>query len=188
MPEPVLRLTTRRAREGIMTNATLAKILLTGVVAVGGGGFLVYSSVGQAQHYMQVDQLVDGRIEDWTGSELKVHGKVVAGSIVEEVVGSETHRTFVLDSKGKKLRVFSKGPKPDTFKDESEVIALGRLVPAKDRQQLADQLCAKAKPGTACPVRSDAEQAWIVDASELSAKCPSRYEGGPTNQLDTRYK
>ncbi len=173
-----------------MTNATLAKILLTGVVAVGGGGFLVYSSVGQAQHYMQVDQLVSSKADDWKDKELKVHGHVVSGSIVEEVVGAEMQRTFLLENGGKKVRVFSKGPKPDTFKDESEVVALGLLVPAKDRQGLADSLCekAKAKNNPACPVRTDADQAYVVDASELSAKCPSRYEGGPNNKLQPTYK
>jgi cytochrome c-type biogenesis protein CcmE len=174
-----------------MTNATLAKLVLTGVVAVGGGGFLVYSSVGQAQHYMQVDQLAATKAEDWKDKELKVHGHVVAGSIVEEVLGSEMQRTFLLENGGKKVRVFSKGPKPDTFKDESEVVALGVLVPAKDRQGLADSLCekAKAKGNAACPVHTDADQAYIVDASELSAKCPSRYaEGTPNNKLDPTYK
>ncbi len=170
-----------------MTNATLAKIVLTGVVAVGGGGFLVYSSVGQAQHYMQVDQLVDSKMDTWADKELKIHGKVVAGSIIEQVVHDEMQRTFVLDNAGKKVRVFAKGPKPDTFKDESEVVALGRLVPAKDRQGLADAMCGKAQAIAGCPVHADAEQAWVVDASELSAKCPSRYEGG-TPKLDPKYK
>jgi cytochrome c-type biogenesis protein CcmE len=172
-----------------MTNGTLAKIILTCTVAIGGGGFLVYSSVGQAQHYMQVDQLVAGKLDDWAENELKVHGHVVPGSIVEQIVGSDTQRTFLLENAGKKVRVFSRGPKPDTFKDESEVVALGRIVPAKDRQDLADKLCAKAK-GTlsACPIRTDADQAWVVDASELSAKCPSRYEGAPSNKLDPTFK
>ncbi len=171
-----------------MTNATLAKILLTGVVAIGGGGFLVYSSVGQAQHYMQVDELTSGRLDQWKDNELKVHGHVLPGSIVEAIVGTDTARTFVLENNGKKVRVYSKGPKPDTFEDNSEVVALGRLIPAGERQSLADQLCANSKSKTACPVHSDAEQAMVVDASELSAKCPSRYEGAPTNKLDPKFK
>ena len=67
----------------------------------------------------------------WEGKELKVHGWVEAGSIVEKVVNQETHRTFVLQKDGKKIRVFSVGPKPDTFKDQSEVVATGHLVPAR---------------------------------------------------------
>ena len=174
-----------------MTNATLAKILLTGIVAIGGGGFLVYSSVGQAQHYMQVDQLVGGDIGKWKDDELKVHGKVIAGSIIDEVVGPKSQRTFLLETKGQKVRVFSYGEVPQTFGDDADVIALGRVIPAKDRQDLADQLCAKAKQKgeqKACPIVTDTEQKWVVDASELSAKCPSRYEGAPNNKLDPKFK
>jgi len=177
-----------------MTNATLAKILLTGIVAIGGGGFLVYSSVGQAQHYMQVDQLVGGKegpIDKWKETDLKVHGKVIAGSIVEQVIGPKMERTFLLETNGQKIRVFHSGPVPQTFKDESDVIALGQIIPAAQRQDLATSLCEKAKAkggAAACPIKTDAEQAWVVDASELSAKCPSRYEGAPNNKLDTNYK
>ena len=175
-----------------MTNATLAKIVLTGVVVIGGGGFLVYSSVGQAQHYMQVDQLVGPGMEQWNETELKVHGKVVAGSIVDEIIGPKSQRTFLLDTNGKKVRVYSSGPTPGNFGDDSDVIALGHIIPAKDRQDLADSLCAKAKSkgegAKACPIRSDAEQKWVVDATELSAKCPSRYEGAPNNKLEPQFK
>jgi cytochrome c-type biogenesis protein CcmE len=48
------------------------------------------------------------------------------------------------------------GPKPDTFKDQSEVVATGVL----------------SRQGTEL----------VVDASELSAKCPSKYEGSQTNK------
>jgi cytochrome c-type biogenesis protein CcmE len=171
-----------------MTNATLAKILLTGIVVVCGGGFLVYSSVGQAQHYMQVDQLVGGEIEKWKDDELKVHGKVVPGTLVQ-FVGAKTYYTFLLQTNGKKVRVFYNGPTPDNFGDESDVIALGHVVPAKDRQDLADQICTKpkSKGDMACPIRTDAEQKWVVDSTELSAKCPSRYEGAPNNKLDPSF-
>src|SRR5438270_229731 len=147
-----------------MTNATIAKLVLTLGVAVGGGGFLIYSSVGHAQHYKMVNELVATNLADWKDKELKVHGKVVAHTIIEAVVDQEMQRTFVLEMDGKKIRVFSKGPKPDTFKEEADVVATGRLVPAAGLQGLADMLCKKG--GDACPVRTDAEQAWVVDASE----------------------
>ncbi len=169
-----------------MTNATLAKLALTIGVAVIGGGFMIYSSVGHAQHYKMVNELVATNLDDWKDKELKVHGKVAADSIVEAVINQEMQRTFVLEMEGKKIRVFSKGPKPDTFKDQSEVVATGRLVPAAQMQGLADQLCAKLNR---CPIRTDAEQAYVVDASELMAKCPSRYsENASTTKIDTQYK
>ena len=172
-----------------MTNATLAKIALTCAVALGGAGFLVYSAFGDTEHYQMVNQLVAGGpdgIARWQGKDLKVHGFVEAGSIIETVVNQETQRTFILQKEGKKIRVFSKGPKPDTFKDQSEVVATGHLVPAKDVQALADSLCAKPQPG--CPVRADAEQAYVVEATDLMAKCPSKYDGATSNKLDSQFK
>jgi cytochrome c-type biogenesis protein CcmE len=169
--------------------STLTKILLTIAVVLGGGGFLVYSSVSHAQHYMMVDELVKTPLEEWNGKELKVHGYVEAGSIVENVVGQVEHRSFVLQKEGKRIRVFSQGPKPDTFKDQSEVVATGRLVKASEMQALATELCkAKGdKTPIGCPIRSDAEQTWVVDSTDLMAKCPSKYDGATSNKLDTKF-
>src|SRR6185436_7049283 len=120
-----------------MQNSTLAKIALTAAVAVAGLGFIVYSTAGHAEHYRMVDQLMAGDLTQWEGKELKVHGWVQAGSIHEQVVDQKTHRTFVLTKDGKKIRVFSSGPKPDTFKDQAEVVATGHLVAAADMKQAA---------------------------------------------------
>jgi cytochrome c-type biogenesis protein CcmE len=158
-----------------MDKSTLTKILLTVAVVLGGGGFLVYSSVSHAQHYMMVDELVKTPFESWDGKELKVHGFVEAGSIVENTVGQVQHRSFVLQKDGKKIRVFSQGPKPDTFKDQSEVVATGHLVKAGEK-----------KPA-ACPIRTDAEQAYVVDSTDLMAKCPSKYDGATSNKLDPKF-
>lgn len=171
-----------------MKKSTLGKILATVVFVFGGTAFMIYSSVGHAQHYEMVDALVSGgKLDAWQGKDLKVHGFVEAGSIVEAPVNQETQRTFILQKGGKKIRVFSKGPAPDTFKDQSEVVATGRLVAAKDLQAIADGLC-KAKPTAACPIHTDAEQAYIVESSELMAKCPSKYDGAASNKIDTQFK
>jgi cytochrome c-type biogenesis protein CcmE len=170
-----------------MDRSTLTKLLLTVAVVLGGGGFLVYSSVSHAQHYMMVNELVKTPLESWTGKELKVHGFVEAGSIVESVVGQVEHRSFVLQKDGKKIRVFSEGPKPDTFKDQSEVVATGRLVKASDMQQLATELCKTADKKPGCPIRTDAAQMYVVDSTDLMAKCPSKYDGATSNKLDTKF-
>ena len=167
-----------------MQNGTLAKIALTAAVVVGGGGFLVYSSVDHAQHYEMVDALVAGGLSHWGDTELKIHGFVQGGSIVESVVDQQMQRTFVLQKEGKKIRVFSKGPKPDTFKDQAEVVATGRLVPAKQDQALANALCKDPKPG--CPIQADGEQTYVFESTELMAKCPSHYADAP--KLDTQFK
>ena len=162
-----------------MQNSTLAKIALTAAVAVAGLGFIVYSTAGHAEHYRMVDKLMVGDLTQWEGKDLKVHGDVLAGSIHEQVVDQKTYRTFLLTRGGKKIRVFSSGPKPDTFKDQSEVIASGHLVPAQDKRELAKSL----------GVALEADLAYVVDAEKLDAKCPSKYDGARANQkLDSKFQ
>lgn len=151
-----------------MNRSTLGKIALTAVVAVGGVAFVLRSSAS-AERYFHVEELMAKDLPEWTDKELKVHGTVEAGTIVEKIANQETQRTFVLQSKGKKIRVFSAGPKPDTFKDESEVVATGHLVPAADLRPLAQQL----------GVAIESDMPYVVKASELMAKCPSKYGDKP---------
>jgi cytochrome c-type biogenesis protein CcmE len=155
-----------------MQNSTIAKIALTAAVAVAGVGFFVKSTLGHSQHYKMVDELVATDLSSWGDKEIKVHGWVLAGSIVEQVVNQETWRTFILQNKGKKVRVFSSGPKPDTFKDQSEVVATGHIVAASTQKAVADQL----------KVHLEADMQYVVAAKELQAKCPSKYEGAQVNK------
>jgi cytochrome c-type biogenesis protein CcmE len=155
-----------------MDKSTLGKIVLTVAVAVGGVGFFVKSSVGSAQHYKMVDDLLSSDLTSWKDKELKVHGWVESGSIIEKIVTQETHRTFLLQKGGKKIRVFSAGPKPDTFKDQSEVVATGHLVPAAQMKPLAESL----------GISIESDMPYVVDSTELMAKCPSKYDGARVNQ------
>jgi cytochrome c-type biogenesis protein CcmE len=171
-----------------MQSRTLAKIGLTLAVAVGGVGFLLYSSSEAAQHYEMVDNLISHGLDDFKDKSLKVHGFVEAGSITEAVINQEWRRTFVLQKGGKKIRVFFTGPVPDTFKDQSEVVASGRLVASSTLQDQANEICAKAKINAGCPIRTDGEQAYVVESTELMAKCPSKYDGATSNKIDTKFK
>jgi cytochrome c-type biogenesis protein CcmE len=146
---------------------TITKLGLTASVVLGGGAFLIGSSISHAEHYRMVDDLVHEGFTTWGDKEIKVHGFVESGSIAEHVVAQETQRSFVLELNGARVRVFSRGPKPDTFKDNAEVVATGHLVPAS----------AMAGSAKALDVRADAEQAWVVDATDLMAKCPEHYKG-----------
>jgi cytochrome c-type biogenesis protein CcmE len=155
-----------------MQNSTLAKIALTAAVGLAGVGFFVKSTLGHTEHYKMVDELMKSDLSQWKGKELKVHGWVQAGSIHEQVVDQKTYRTFVLQKEGKIIRVFSSGPKPDTFKDQSEVIASGHLIPAAEKRELAKSL----------GVTLEANLEYVVDAEKLDAKCPSKYDGARANQ------
>lgn len=155
-----------------MQNSTLAKLALTGAVLVAGVAFFAKSASTSTQHYKMVDQLLATDLAQWKGKELKVHGWVVAGSIKEKVVNQETIRTFLVHKDGKKIRVFNKGPKPDTFKDQSEVVSTGTIVAADDMRAMAQSL----------DVRIESDMPYVVDATELMAKCPSKYEGAQANK------
>jgi cytochrome c-type biogenesis protein CcmE len=133
----------------------LPKILVTVAIVLGVIGFFTYSSLGQAQHYKMVDDLLKSP-DEWVGKEMKVHGWVEPGSIKEWVSDQKMVRTFTLEKGGKKIQVSHEGPKPDTFRDQSEVVATG-VVTRKDG-------------------------VLVVEATELSAKCPSKYEGAQSNK------
>jgi cytochrome c-type biogenesis protein CcmE len=136
-------------------NQRLIKILLTVAVVAGGTGLLVYSSMGHAQYYKMVDELM---VEpaDWVDKTLRLHGFVEAGSIKEEIVDQQTQTTFIVQNNGARMLVHHTGPKPDTFKDLSEVVAKGRVS------------------------REGGE--YVFHATELMAKCPSKYEGAAQNR------
>jgi cytochrome c-type biogenesis protein CcmE len=130
-----------------MVSAT--KVLLSVAIIGGGGGMLVYSSMAEADYYKHVDEVTLSP-ERWVDKNLKVHGFVEAGSIEEKIVGQATVRTFVLEFKGERIHVRHKGPKPDTFRDLAEVVAQGKLLSEGGGQ--------------------------VLEATELMAKCPSKYE------------
>ena len=139
-------------------NKRAVKIVITAVVIVGGIGYLLLSSfLGSAQTYKMVEELM-AEPERWEGKIMRVHGFVEAGSIAESINGQTTERVFFMENKGARIEVTHTGPVPDTFRDRSEVVAKGTVT----------------KDGTE----------YRLVATELSAKCPSKYEGQPTSKTD----
>jgi cytochrome c-type biogenesis protein CcmE len=134
----------------------VAKVLLTGTVVVGSLGFLVYSGGASASGYRMVDKLMT-EPDRWVDREMKIHGHVEAGTIVEKVEDQTTRRRFVLQKGGRSITVIHEGPVPDTFKDQSEVVASGTL-------------------------RKRPDGRYEFEATELMAKCPSKYEGAESNR------
>jgi cytochrome c-type biogenesis protein CcmE len=129
-------------------NRTL-KILLSLSIIGAAAGVLFYSSMSEAEYYKHVHEVLKDP-QRFEGTSLKVHGFVEAGSIVEEIRDQNIHRSFILEYEGQRIRVHHSGPKPDTFRDLSEVVARGTLVNMDGEFQL--------------------------EAVELMAKCPSKYE------------
>ena len=131
-------------------NKRTIQILATIALVAGALVFLVRSSLSEVEYYKHVDELLEDPGK-WESRTLRVHGFVQAGSLDEAIEGQTTKRTFVLEYNGQEVKVRNIGPKPDNFRDLAEVVAKGTL---------------KKEGGE-----------YVLDASELSAKCPSKYEG-----------
>lgn len=134
----------------------IVKVLLSIAVIGGVVGFFRHSARNHTSEYKMVDE-VAGAYGTWIGKPLRLHGFVEPGSIDEKVVDQEMVRTFVLEKNGKRMMVRNKGPKPDSFKDRSEVVAEGKLVEENGEP--------------------------VLVAHNLMAKCPSKYEGAPKDKL-----
>ena len=125
------------------------KILLSVSILGAAAGVLFYSSMSEAEYFKHVHEVLENP-ERFRDTSLKVHGFVEAGSIKEEIKDQNIHRTFILQYEGQRIRVTHSGPKPDTFRDLSEVVARGTFI------------------------HKDGE--YMLEAVELMAKCPSKYK------------
>jgi len=129
----------------------------------GGGAAIILIALAYAgwtgvqestSYYVTIKELRKMGNEAYT-KHLRVAGNVQPGSIKQ----SGTHADFVLVEEGETLTVSYKGsePPPDTFKDNSQALAIG-----------------------------DMGQDGVFHARELQAKCASRYapqqQGGPAPQ------
>lgn len=135
-----------------MLNSTLAKLLLTGGLLIAGGGFLVYSSLDDAQYYEMVDKVAQAP-DQYMDKDLKIHGYVLAGSLTKKPQDT----TFTLEMNGEKIRVHYTGEELPNVKDRAEIVAHGRLT-------------------------RDASGELLFESPELMAKCPSKYKGAQSNK------
>ncbi len=147
--------TPARKRDG-SGSMTKLKVIITIAILAGVVGFFKHSARGHTGNYKMVDEVMLSHGQ-FVGKPMKIHGWVEAGSINEQIVAQETVRTFVLEHKGKRILVRNKGPKPDSFRDKSEVVAEGTIIEENGQP--------------------------IVVADNLMAKCPSKYEGAPQEKL-----
>jgi cytochrome c-type biogenesis protein CcmE len=123
--------------------------LVTLAVIVSGLGYLFYSSAGEAfEYYKHVDEVM-AEPAKWQGKHLQVHGFVVPDSIKKRL--DKEHQQIEYKFKavncGSEVDVHYAGTVPDTFKDRAEVVVKGTLA-----------------------------QGGEFNATEISAKCPSKYQ------------
>jgi cytochrome c-type biogenesis protein CcmE len=118
-----------------------------GVIIAGALGFIVVSDPGEGVlEYVYVDKVVASPAK-YEGRTIKVHGTVVEGTVAKKK-GSTGDYRFVIENEGQRLAVHFTDIPPDTFQEGGEVVLTGRLT----------------------------ESGSVFESSEMSAKCPSKYE------------
>jgi cytochrome c-type biogenesis protein CcmE len=129
--------------------------IVTGAVVIGGVAFLALDSAGDVQYYVHVDDLL-AKPEPWLSHQtIQVHGFARDVPLKGEVVEQRVRRVFKLENKGKTIQVIHEGSVPDTFKEEAETVAKGKLTRQGDLYVLTT----------------------VGGEAGIMAKCPSRYEG-----------
>jgi len=122
--------------------------VITLAVILGGIGYLLYSSAGEAfEYYKHVDEVMSEPTK-WEGKHLQLHGFVVPESIKRrmDTAHQQIEYKFRATNCGPEIEVRYAGTVPDTFKDRAEVVVKGQLA------------------------------AGYFQASEIAAKCPSKYQ------------
>lgn len=123
---------------------------------VGAIGYLVFAGVQQSSvYYFKLDEFLP-RKEDLAGQNVRVAGRVAAGSIRKQVSARGTELNFVLGNftegdaaaQNAGLRVEFFGVQPDMFADGRDVIVEGKY---------ADGILHAQTVMTSCPSKYEAE-------------------------------
>ncbi len=128
-------------------------LIIGALVAVVAIGFLVFDGLNAETYFFDVDVAVE-RGDDLIGETIRVRGTVEPGSYA----GSDgnINNRFRISEQGVSMTVVYHRALPDTFQEESEIVAQGRL-----------------------------DEDFVLHADEVLVKCPSRYEGAPPEASDT---
>jgi cytochrome c-type biogenesis protein CcmE len=138
-----------------MKKGTRNKVYITLVVAILGMTLLVYSVLANGNNDQWADEVAKNE-HDFIGKKVRLLGYVEAGTLKKQIVNQQAMATFVIEKNGKRYPVEFAGEVPDTLTDHAEASALGHL---EDR---GGQL--------------------VFVATDVSAKCPSKYEGADSNR------
>lgn len=133
-----------------MALSNTSMFVIAGLLCVATAVLVVSAPDEGMLDYIYVDKVVDSP-DEYEGRDIQIHGLVVADSLSQDERNGDYH--FVVESKGKRLAVVFDGQLPDTFAEGGEVVATGRLDPSDDGH--------------------------VFRSSEMSAKCPSKYEEEP---------
>jgi cytochrome c-type biogenesis protein CcmE len=133
-------------RQRVVAIAIAAAAVIVGVVLPFAHGMNRLS--GGGRQYREVEDVMADP-DRFAGDELRLHGQVELGSVKTQVVDQQTMHTFTIAKHDRRVAARITGPVPDTFQDRAEVVATGRLVKR--------------------------DNAYVFEATEVIAKCPSTY-------------
>ena len=138
-----------------MKSSTRNKVMITAIVVIVGMTFLVYSVLANSGKDKWADEVVKDRAS-WVNKNVRVLGYVEAGTLKKQIINQQSVATFVIEKNGQRIPVEITGPIPDTLTDHAETSALGNL------QERNGEL--------------------VLIATDVTAKCPSKYEGADSNR------
>lgn len=118
------------------------------VVVMGTLAWLAVGGVSDAKAYYKTIPEVEEMGAKAIATRLRVAGDVQKGSI--QRIGQEVHFTLTQDGKTMKVIYSGTDPLPDTFRDEAQALADGRMQPD-----------------------------GVFHANKIQAKCASKYEAKP---------
>jgi cytochrome c-type biogenesis protein CcmE len=128
-------------------------LIATGVIVVVFVIGVVFLVQKQGAYYRQVADLTTGQYD---GKNVKVGGKVMAGTINRDASG--VHFTIQdLTGKADTVKVTYSGQMPNTFEDGVDVVVVGKYAAA----------------------------GGVVSADQLQTKCPSKYKGSASPAAQT---
>ena len=141
-----------------------AGLVVAGVVTLGvlsGAGAYEAKKHPAPLTYREVDAVMADPAS-FVGDTMKVHGFIEIASIKSAVIDQQSIHTFVIHAKNKRLPARITGPVPDTFADRAEVVAVGRMTKTSD--------------------------GYLLDATEVMAKCPSTYNTASGPQPASKFR
>ncbi|MFQ6110508.1 MAG: cytochrome c maturation protein CcmE [Nitrospinota bacterium] len=121
------------------------KFLVGGMLIVASLGYLVYAGLqGNMAYFLTVEEMLQNK-EEFYGQGVRLGGKVVGGTI--EWNARTMDLKFLVRGNEVSVPVEYRGPVPDAFKEDADVVLEGKFFPE-----------------------------GVFRAKTLLAKCPSKYE------------
>lgn len=130
-------------------------LIATGVIVVVFVIGVIFLVQKQGAYYRQVGDLTTGQLD---GKNVKVGGRVVAGTIARDASGVQ-FTIQDLNGKADTVKVTYSGQMPSTFEDGVDVVIVGKYA-AADGVVLADQLqtkCPSKYKGSASPAAQSSQ-------------------------------